>query len=447
MDYRRIVNQVVVGVAVAVLASAAHAITIYVDDDNCPGPGSGTQGNPYCSIQTAIDNAVYGDEILVADGTYTGDGNREIDFLGKRITLRSVNGPDVCIIDCQQLGRAFCFHSGETAESVLEGFTIINGYAEGDYPQCGGGAIQCQNASPTIAECIFRDCVARSDGGAIHNYVDGGPTVTNCEFDGNSAPFGGAMCNEGDRDVTITSCKFTGNSGGFGGALSNWGESYATVVNCTFTANTASYGGGMYNAVSSNPTVTGCTFSGNSAGFGGGGGMYNSSSTPTVTNCIFWGDVPYPFGGSAANVAYSDVQWGWPGPGNINADPLCADPANGDLRLLPGSPCIDAGDNTAVPDGIVTDLDGNPRFHNDHGSPDTGNPDGINPIVDMGAFEFQGMSPGCPWDCGDSNGEVGINDFLVMLSDWGGGGPCDFDGGGVGITDFLDLLAFWGPCP
>jgi hypothetical protein len=57
------------------------------------------------------------------------------------------------------------------------------------------------------------------------------------------------------------------------------------------------------------------------------------------------------------------------------------------------------------------------------------------------------VAPPCPWDCGDSNGEVGINDFLAMLADWGSGGACDFDDDGVGITDFLALLANWGPCP
>jgi hypothetical protein len=62
------------------------------------------------------------------------------------------------------------------------------------------------------------------------------------------------------------------------------------------------------------------------------------------------------------------------------------------------------------------------------------------------AYPFEAPTDPCPYDCDDS-GDVGITDFLTMLSDWGGPSPCDFDGGGVGITDFLDLLAHWGPCP
>ncbi len=57
------------------------------------------------------------------------------------------------------------------------------------------------------------------------------------------------------------------------------------------------------------------------------------------------------------------------------------------------------------------------------------------------------FGPSCPWDCGDSDGNVGIVDFLAVLADWGNPSPCDFDGGGVGITDFLALLANWGSCP
>ncbi len=84
---------------------------------------------------------------------------------------------------------------------------------------------------------------------------------------------------------------------------------------------------------------------------------------------------------------YSDVQGGFAGTGNIDADPLLIDAKSGNLRLQSGSQCVDAGDNTAVPDGTMTDLDGNPRFVDDPDTTDTGY--GDPPVVDMGAYEFQ----------------------------------------------------------
>lgn len=53
----------------------------------------------------------------------------------------------------------------------------------------------------------------------------------------------------------------------------------------------------------------------------------------------------------------------------------------------------------------------------------------------------------CPWDCADRDGEIGIEEFLAVLGQWGTDGPCDFDGGGVGVADVHQLLGLWGPCP
>jgi thioredoxin len=101
-----------------------------------------------------------------------------------------------------------------------------------------------------------------------------------------------------------------------------------------------------------------------------------AGANPTVANCILWGNAPdqiTTFGSLEANVTYSDVQGGHAGEGNIDADPLFVDAANGDYHLQASSPCIDAGDNSAIPAGVIVDLDGNPCI--------------INSIVDMGAYE------------------------------------------------------------
>jgi len=153
-------------------------------------------------------------------------------------------------------------------------------------------------------------------------------------------------------------------------------------------------------------------------------------ASPTVANCILWGDTPDEIEGTPL-VIYCNIEGGWPGSGNIDADPLFVDPDNGDVRLSAGSPCIDTGDNTTVPKFVLRDLDGNPRFVADACAGDSG------ATVDMGAYEFQGTS------CDLSN-------IMEMLAVWGRCTDCrkcrfDFDGDySVGILDLLILLGNWG---
>ena len=86
------------------------------------------------TIQAAIDSASDGDEVVLADGTYAGEGNRDVAFLGKAITVRSEsNDPDACVIDLDQADRweprrGFLFQKGEDAGSILSSVTIRNGY-------------------------------------------------------------------------------------------------------------------------------------------------------------------------------------------------------------------------------------------------------------------------------------------------------------------------------
>ena len=83
-------------------------------------------------IQAAIDGAMDGDVILLADGTFTGMGNIEVLFWGKKITIRSQNGkPQDCIIDAEGSAGTprtpFVFEHGEGAESRIMDLTILNG--------------------------------------------------------------------------------------------------------------------------------------------------------------------------------------------------------------------------------------------------------------------------------------------------------------------------------
>jgi hypothetical protein len=117
------------------------------------------------TIQAAIDICQDGDIVELTDGAFTGDGNRDIDFLGKAIAVRPQNGnPDLCVTDCQgsvyERHRGFSLVSGEGAASVISGLTITGGsLGPGDM----GGAIFCDGGSPTIVHCVIRDNWASGD--------------------------------------------------------------------------------------------------------------------------------------------------------------------------------------------------------------------------------------------------------------------------------------------
>jgi predicted outer membrane repeat protein len=208
--------------------------------------------------------------------------------------------------------------------------------------------------------------------------------------------------------------RFIGNTAARnGGGFYSFLNSNPNMVNGLFSGNNANFGGGMYNHLG-NAALVNVTFSNNHA-VGNGGGLLNSDSSPQITNSIFWENqgwgAPsqiFDSGSSDSVVNYSLVQeWGGGGTGNLNSNPLFADPPGSDgipgtldddLRLLSGSPAIDAGDNDAVlPDYTDLDSDGNfseatpidlvglSRFFDALLSPDTGN--GIPPLVDMGAIE------------------------------------------------------------
>ncbi len=168
-----------------------------------------------------------------------------------------------------------------------------------------------------------------------------------------------------------------------------------------------------------------------------------------MSNCILsnGGDELWNNDESVITINNSNIQGGFPGIGNIDADPMFVDPLNGDLRLQAGSPAIDAGHNWAIAVLADTDLDGNPRFAADKIDFDPGC--GIPVVVDMGAYEYQGDAFPVKFGDIDGDGIVGLSDFLALLDDWGSCveqcclADLDIDGD-VGISDFLLLLGNWG---
>jgi len=401
-------------IATAVLGATmtATGATYYVNG-SCGNSVCASPHGPKATIQAGIDASSDGDEVIVADGVYTGSGNKGLDFEGRLITLRSANGPATCVIDCEGAGRAVYLHSHENLGAVIQGFTITNGSAQ------LGGAIRLEAVSATINDCVFTNNAA-TIAGAVHHAGSGGMwslILTGCSFAGNRADVGaGAVLSLSGTNTTpwgifvAVDCAFTDNWAAEGGGALAIGHMESTYVNCFIAGNTAGALAGGIAEGSTSATLTNCVLSRNEAGLGGGamvggqetvflnstvagnlgggiGGGNYAEGSPLFGNCIVWGNSQWQIERPGATAVYSDVQDGWPGVGNIDADPLFVQPGSDNLRLSIGSPCVNAGDNSAIPPGITTDLDGNPRIQGD--------------VVDMGAYE--GEYEAQPAEAGDDD--------------------------------------------
>ncbi len=202
---------IVTWVTGAFLAWPALAATYVVNPD-------GTGDFP--TIQAAVDAAVNGDIIELGNGIFRGDGNRDVSYLGKAITIRSQGGPEACIIDCEGSAtnphRAFSFAWPEGSGSMLEGVTVTNGWCN------FGSAIYCDASSPIISHCVF---------------IANGP--------GQSPVEGGALMSD-LASPHVSDCFFLDNAASYGGAVSVCTSLQPTVfTRCTFAGNVANTGGGM----------------------------------------------------------------------------------------------------------------------------------------------------------------------------------------------------------
>lgn len=284
------------------------------------------------TIQAAVDTAEAGDVILLEDGTYTGDGNRDVDFKGKDLTVKSRSGdPATCIIDCEGTPsvrrRGFFLHSGETSASVIEGLTVTNGNGT------PGGGLRLDGASPTIRNCAFIQNEA-TDGGGISILSGSNPHVIGCEFRENSAANSGGGLNLNTATATFRNCIFIGNDGGvIGGGLRGHASSF-TLIECTMYGNSAAAGSGVAVRNGSHVTLERCIISGGD-GSAVNCSAFNQPSSATLTCCDLFGNQ----GGDWVDCITDQFD----NDGNISEDPLFCDGPGGDVRLNAGSPCLAAG--------------------------------------------------------------------------------------------------------
>jgi len=399
------------------------------------------------TIQAAIEGAWDGDTVLVSAGTYSGEGNTNLDFQGKKLILESADGAETTIISCDPAGSGIVFRNEEPRETVVRGFTITGGVS----------GIRIDAGSPAIENCIvtgntgfgiaggtrsgsspeMRGCFVTGNGGGVSCgasalFVDctvsdnAGPGVRcaddalieGCSVTGNSGC--GIECGHGSRisgcfvsdntaastagtaagitcgDVVIEKSIISGNhsDSGPGGITINQSVS-AEIVNCFVYGNSSDGFAGGIACWTSSPVIVNSTISGNSGAFGGGLLAYENAA-PSLKNSIFHGDES-PSGpelcamnGSTISVGFSDVAGG---EGAVYLDEsstlewlegnIDADP----LLAVEGDYHLDTDSpciDAASADGAPDeDLDGEERPWDHPGHPD------IYSAYDMGADEYR----------------------------------------------------------
>ncbi len=342
------------------------------------------------NIQAGIDAAVNGDTVLVESGVYTGDGNRDMDFGGKLIVIKSEFGPELTTIDCQgtvsERHRAFRFSNSEDRTAVVDGFTFMNGTGQWEWDAYKGGAMFFIQTAPTIKNCVFQyngECLV---GSAVTGF-DAAPAFINCAFKYHTSAHGGAIYLNGNYEIGLDldrdevnpeflNCLFHNNiATGYGGALYiQYDNMQVYMTNCIFYNNSSSQGGAIGVQSNAHIYINNCTFADNTSPTGSAISIWNDDYH-LIHNCIF----AFNNSSEAINCTppidldieccdiYGNSSGDWVGcvasyygiDGNFSADPLFILPSAHDYRLSPNSPCAPDNNECAVLIGaeeVVEDL-------------------------------------------------------------------------------------------
>ena len=263
----------------------------------------------------------------------------------------SFEGNDLTLSDCYFLNNA-CRQEGGALYSRRSHVSLINCTFESNAAELGGALLHSKGTLELTGTRFEGNMAAM--GGAIVVQAEEPVVMSACDFRMNRAVHLGGAVNNTGGSLILEGCVFSGNSADEGGAL-HGGSEDVNLANCVFAGNQAdSRGGALFCGVGT-IVATHCTFADNRAERGGTLAAQSSSRLPVETdamvasNCILWDAGPSSVDSGRRNaiVTYSDVQGGWSGEGNIEADPCFAAPG---AWVHPDDPSVvlDANDPDAV---------------------------------------------------------------------------------------------------
>ena len=352
----------------------------------------------FATIQDALNAGQSGDVILLGDGVVTGTGNRDLNFQGKQLTLRSFSGnPGSCTIDvgasAASPAQGIIFGELEPVGTSVEYIRFVNGY------HSQGGAIAVYGSQVTLVGCVFEDNTASSIGGAVH-LSDYNRSIVDCEFRNNNAVEGGAIY-LGSGTCSFEGSLFEGNSANFGGAIRIGGTPVIlTASGNVFRSNSAGTNGSAIMTRRDDIDIVDNLFAGNLSGGADLAVLYiepwtQPQTVPVIADNTFLGNE-----GTAISSAYEldmlvernilaystyfgmscvdggtgehaqlscNVFFGngsgdaWCGDdlgGNVVADPLFCNPGGVERTVADSSPCLPANNSCGVTiGGVAIDCD------------------------------------------------------------------------------------------
>jgi hypothetical protein len=344
-------------------------MTVYGGFPNAGNPGMDDRDPSL--LATTLDGKAAGGNLIVCSGV----SNVRID--GLNLVNATGNSNGYCSGGALSINGtstnvtiANCTFSDNTAPGFQFGGAMNICYSDATIVHCafycnssgsGPGGVDMYNGIATLTDCVFRGNVGAGGGGGIGTYGSA-LTVNRCAFIENEALCGGGLMSGEGSQTIVTNSLFAGNKAtDYAGAMEFNMEGRVQVANCTIVDSTASrIPGGLHIQNSRNASVTNCVFAGNRMyAFN----LYESGTVP-ITNCLFYrnpdgvcwdmtlGAVLGVSGSGGLNAAVADAT------GNIEGDPLFADPAGDNFHILAGSPCLNAGAAAGAP---LLDFDSEPR--------------------------------------------------------------------------------------